>query len=73
MTLEQLHTIETFKRLGYWTEYARAENNGIIRVLMPRKWREGIMSVLVRPDGTYRDSHYTRWDDQVRRLNSCRS
>jgi hypothetical protein len=68
MTTQQIEALERLHRHGYVYEYARDENNGIIRVLCVRRWRKGIFSLLIKPDGTYRDGQYERWD---KRLEGC--
>jgi hypothetical protein len=62
MTELQIRSLEQLRRRGYVIEYSRDENNGIIRVSCVRRLRKGILDLLIRPDGTYRDAQYTRWD-----------
>lgn len=65
MTNQQTDTIGRLQALGYVLEYSRHENNGIVRVNVVRRLRRGVLSLLIRPDGTYRDSRYVRWNNQL--------
>jgi hypothetical protein len=61
MTHGQLEAIEQVKRHGYTVEFDRWQDNGIMRVAVVRRERAGVMHLLVRPNGEYRDSRYDRW------------
>lgn len=63
MTTRQHEVVLRLRRMGYVTEFDRWENNGIVRINCVRKLRRGVFAILVRPDGTYRDSRYTRWSE----------
>lgn len=62
MTPEQQAVEQMLRLRGYVCEFDRNENNGIVRVNVVRRLRRGVFSLLIRPDGTYRDSRYIRWN-----------
>jgi hypothetical protein len=55
--------VDSVRRLGYACEYRRMYRNGIACVDCARKLRAGTLTLLVRPDGTYRDAGYLRWNE----------
>lgn len=66
MTLRQLEAIERIKLLGYALEYDRAYAYDRMRVVCKKKLGEGTFSIMVRPDGTYRDARYKDWHEYRR-------
>lgn len=52
--------------MGYAIEYDRCYAYGRMRVVLKAKLREGTFSIMVRPDGTYRDARYKDWHEYRR-------
>jgi hypothetical protein len=56
MTAQQYHVLEMLRTRDYDPTLVRRENHDVLRVVVRRKMRAGLLFLHIAGDGTYRDA-----------------